>query len=122
MLPKDAFSPKRIQQKHGPEFYIRRDIMAMLDRYGWIVRKMVAGAYNEGWPDLYAIHKSHGVRWIEVKLPNMVGSRWTPAQKHWFPIMENNGCPIWVLVAASESEYKKLFMPSNWFEYMLLKD
>lgn len=78
--------------------------------------------YQEGMPDLYCMHPQHGSRWIEVKLPNMVGSRWTPAQRHWFPLMAKYGMRIYILTNDSEAEYKKLFMEDNWLEYFLLKD
>jgi hypothetical protein len=93
----------------------------MLQRYGWIVKIIHGSALQSGLPDLYCTHQKFGPRWIEVKLPNMDGSRWTSEQKKWFPILSSNGTPIWVLVAATESEYRKLFQPENWLEYFLLK-
>lgn len=77
--------------------------------------------YSAGFPDLFATHKKYGPRWIEVKLPGMIGSAFTPAQLEEFPKLANNGAPIWILTGATESEYKKLFMPENWFQYFVMK-
>lgn len=81
---------------------------------------MHGSVYQQGIPDLYATHVKYGPRWIEVKLPGMVGSKFTPAQLEWFPILHANGSPIWILTAVNDSEYKKLFQEANLFEYMLL--
>jgi hypothetical protein len=51
----------------------------------------------------------------------MKGSRWTEAQMFWFPQLIEHGTPIWVLTGATEADYKKLFEPANWFEFVLLK-
>lgn len=75
-----------------------------------------------GMPDLYCTHIKYGMRWIEVKLPDMKGSRWTNAQREWFYKLGSNGTHIYILTAATEGEYKKLFGPDNWLEYFMLKD
>lgn len=113
---------KRLQAKHGPEYYIRAKVITLLQGRGWIVRIVHGSLYQSGLPDLYATHKQYGPRWIEVKLPNMIGSRWTAAQQKTFPELSSNGSPIWIMVSDSESEYRKLFQPENWLEYFLLKN
>jgi len=75
--------------------------------------------YQRGFPDLYATHFKFGPRWIEVKLPNMKGSRFTPAQMESFPKLRANGTRIWILTAATESEYQKLFKPDNVQYYLM---
>ena len=77
--------------------------------------------YSSGFPDLFATHKKYGPRWIEVKLPGMVGSQFTRAQKKVFPELGNNGTRIWILTSDSDEEYKKLFKEDNWIEYFTLK-
>lgn len=72
-----------------------------------------------GFPDLYCTHVNYGPRWVEVKLPNMQGSRWTIAQKEEFPKLHNNGSPIWILTGATPEEYKKLFEPANFLYYFV---
>ena len=69
--------------------------------------------YQCGFPDIYATHSRYGIRWIEVKLPEMKGSKFTPAQHEHFPKLLANGTRIWVLTAATEFEYNKLFSPCN---------
>jgi hypothetical protein len=113
--------PKPLPARRGPEYKLRKDIIDFLEARGWFVKILHGSAYQEGFPDLYCTHRIYGPRWIEVKLPNMDGSRWTKAQTIEFPKLSANGTKIWVLVAATESEYKKLFGPDNWFEYMLIK-
>lgn len=109
-----------LAKKRKPEEIIRDDLRDFLQLRNWIVRIVHGGAYQSGFPDLYCTHKKYGIRWIEVKLPEMEGSRWTKAQLKWFPIFSANGTPIWILTGATEREYKKLWEPENWFDYMLL--
>jgi hypothetical protein len=42
----------------------------------------------------------------------------TPAQLETFPMFGAKGIGIWVLVAATEAEYRKLFGPANWYTYL----
>jgi len=114
--------PKKLQNRHGPEYYVRARVIRMLENRGWVVKIVHGSMYQSGLPDLYCTHVKHGPRWIEVKLPNMVGSRWTAAQQETFPQLSANGTCIWVLVKDTEEEYRKLFMPENWLEYFLLKN
>lgn len=114
--------PKKLQNRHGPEHYVRARVIAKLEGRGWYVKIIHSSLYQSGIPDLLCTHKQHGIRFVEVKLPDMRGSRWTNAQKKTFPELSANGCPIWVLVSDSEEEYRKLFMPENWLEYFLIKD
>lgn len=114
-------NPKKLPPKHGPEYFVRQAVTKMLEDRGWVVKIVHGSMYQEGFPDLYCTHAKYGPRWVEVKLPNMDGSRWTKAQLREFPRLSSNGTPIWVLVSGAESEYKKLFEPENWMEYMLLK-
>ena len=72
--------------------------------------------YQRGFPDLYALHEEHGSRWIEVKNPRKFS--FTEAQKQYFPIMSLCGVDIWIMTAATEDEYAKLFRPANCFAYM----
>jgi phosphoserine phosphatase len=75
--------------------------------------------YQRGFPDLYATHHRYGARWIEVKLPKMVGSKFTPAQLECFPKLRANGTRIWILTAATKEEYDKLFKPDNVMLYIM---
>lgn len=114
--------PKQLPPRQGPEAKIRAEIVIFLTHRGWYVKITHGSAYQSGFPDLYCTHKKYGIRWVEVKLPNMIGSRWTDAQREEFPNLSSNGTPIWILTGANEQEYKKLFQPENWLEYYLLKN
>lgn len=117
----EPIRPKKIQAKQRPEAKIQTAITVFLEARGWIVKPTHGGMFQAGFPDLYITHEFHGPRWVEVKLPGFEGSKWTKAQLHWFPIWSSNGTPIWVLTGDTEHEYKKLFQPENWMEFMLLK-
>ena len=111
--------PNRIRD--NPEARIQAEIIKMLRNKGWYVTNIHGNMFQSGLPDLYATHSRYGARWIEVKLPNMKGSKFTAAQLDCFPKLEANGTPIWIMTAATESEYQKLFAASNFFAYRFMK-
>lgn len=113
--------PKQLPKRGRPEDKIRDALVIYLEERGWYVKVTHGSAYQSGFPDIYATHRIHGPRWIEVKLPGMNGSRFTNVQLDVFPKMSYNGTKIWILTAASDSEYRKLFQPENWNEYFMLK-
>jgi hypothetical protein len=82
---------------------------------------MHGSMYQMGIPDLYATHIEFGQRWIEVKLPQMKGSKFTGAQLEVFPQLEKFGAGVWILTAATQKEYFKLFERSNLTYYMIGK-
>jgi hypothetical protein len=77
---------------------------------------MTGNEFQMGVPDLYACHKRHGTRWIEVKRKDKY--RFTPAQMDVFPELAAKGVGIWIMTAATEAEYKKLFKPANWWVFL----
>lgn len=81
----------------------------------------MGNAYQSGFPDLFATHPIHGMRWIEVKLPGMIGSKFTNAQKKFFPIFSKFGTGIWILTSDSELELNKLFSSPNCKAYFIQK-
>ena len=105
------------RQKSGPEAKIQDDIVKMLRHKGWFVKETHGNMYQSGFPDLYATHHLYGARWIEVKLPEMKGSHWTPAQSRDFPLFTAHGTGIWILVSDSLEEYQKLFEAYNYTYY-----
>jgi hypothetical protein len=111
-------NPKIARSKRGPEAKIQDDLVTMLRNLGWFVKETHGSMFQSGFPDLYATHTRYGARWIEVKLPNMEGSKFTPAQLEDFPKLCANGSGVWVLTAATDSEYKKLFGKFNWWTYV----
>jgi hypothetical protein len=109
------------KKKTDPEEKIVDDITDYLLLRGWIVKRTHGSMFQSGFADLYATHSKYGGRWIEVKLPDMKGSKFTAAQLEWFPKFAANGTGIWILTAATETEYNKLFKPCNLWGYLLEK-
>lgn len=114
---KSTMTPKKIQNmKRGPERIIQDDLIAFLRLRGWVVRETHGNLYQNGFPDLYCAHSSYGARWIEVKNP--ASYQFEASQLEFFPQLYSVGVGVWVLVAATEEEYKKLFKPCNWWQYL----
>lgn len=102
--------------KDGPEAKIQREIIQFLEDRHWFVKVMHGNMYQSGFPDLYVIKRIYGRRLIEVKNPKKFS--FTPAQWQDFTRMIAEGEQIWVLTAATEAEYKKLFQKPNLWVYM----
>lgn len=100
---------------HGPEWHIRADVIRFLETRGWLVEIMVGSAYQTGIPDLYCYHRKWGERWIDVKQPKRY--TFTKAQRIKWPKWGAGGIGIWILNAATQEEYDKLFKPPNWRDY-----
>jgi hypothetical protein len=110
--------PKIVNNSQGEEDIIEKALIDFLTLRGWFVKKLHGNLYQFGMPDLYCTHSRYGVRLIEVK--KRKGSVFTPAQLETFPKLIANGSPIWILVDATEEEYKKLWKPSNYWQYCFL--
>jgi len=106
--------PKK--RREFPEKKIERDIIDFLRAREWFVKNMHGNAMQQGIPDLYATHATYGARWIEVKYAKKY--RFTAAQIRYFPQFAANGAGIWILTAATESEYRKLWADPNWQFFM----
>jgi len=105
-----------IKAKRGPERQIQDDLIAFLKIRDWFVFETHGNMYQRGLPDLYIAKRSFGPRWIEVK--NRDKFNFTGAQLETFPLMQAAGVGIWILTAASEFEYSKLFRPPNWYTFL----
>lgn len=110
--------PSIHNHSRGPERIIQDDLIAFLTVRQWFVLETHGNMYQRGFPDLYATHIAHGPRWIEVKNPYQFC--FTPAQLETFPKLCKHGAGVWILGAASEIEYKKLFQGYNWEYYMYM--
>ena len=99
-----------------PETILQTKIMDFLTLRGWYWMNMHGSMFQSGFPDIYATHSLYKQRLIEVKIKHQY--HFTPAQVEKFPKLSANGSPIWILVAATEQEYQKLFGPENWFQYL----
>lgn len=107
---------KPFKPRTNPEAKILQEITKRLVLEGWLVMRTNGNQFQRGFPDLYASHKRYGPRWIEVKLPGMIGSKFTPAQLEFFPKMLENGTDVWILT--SPDDYKLLFQPQNMSFYL----
>lgn len=105
----------KIRAAHGPEFGIQREICKYLRDRGWHVERLIGNALQMGLPDLIVGHPKYGVRFLEVK--NSGEYNFTKAQKSKFPILDAYGFGIWIMTAATEEEYQKLFKLPNWRDY-----
>lgn len=103
------------QAKHGPEWYIQRDVITMLDARGWLVEHTHGNLYQTGFPDLFVAHTKWGQRWIDCKQPKRY--TFTKAQKLKWPRWESKGVGIWIMTAATQEQYDVLFAPPNWRDY-----
>lgn len=105
----------KLRKKKGPEAVIQDALIDFLRVKGWHVMSTHGNIYQRGFPDLYCVHYRHKQRWIEVKNPSKY--EFTPAQLDNFPII-SRVVGIWILTAATEEEYSKLFQPQNWYTYL----
>lgn len=103
------------RRAHGPEWYVQRDLIEFLGARGWHVENMHGNQYQKGIPDLYAFHQTHRERWIDAKVEGAYS--FTPAQRDKWPKWEAAGIGIWILTAADQAAYDKLFAPPNWRDY-----
>lgn len=105
----DPFKPKT---KVGPEAKIQEEVINFLKMRDWYVKVMHGSVYQSGFPDLFITHSKYRMRLVEIK--NIEAYSFTAAQMEEFPKIEANGCGIWIMTAATEEEYKKLWRPPNW--------
>lgn len=90
-------------------------MVTYLSDRGWLVEVTNGNMYQIGFPDLFVCHPKHGQRWVEVKNPKHY--TFTPGQRTKWPKWEKFGVGIWILTAADEENYRKLFGPPNWREF-----
>jgi hypothetical protein len=111
--------PIDVQPEKLTEASIQAEIIKMMENKGWFVKETHGNMYQSGFPDLFTTHPTHGHRWIEVKKPGRQGAGcFTNAQLRDFPFFCNHGSGVWVLVAATDTEYNKLFKRHNWYQFL----
>ena len=113
----EPFKPRNYG-KRGPEKKVQESVEGMLRKKGWFVMRTHGNMWQSGFPDDFATHSRYGQRWVEIKLPEGKGSKFTPAQMEDFPKLCANGSGVWILTGGTEEEYKKLFCPPNWYTYL----
>lgn len=99
----------------NPEKKIETEIREFLALRGWLVEKTHSSAYSSGWPDLMCWHPEHGLRWVDVKVKGRY--HYTKSQCQTWPKWEGHGLGVWIMVAATEEEYAKLFDRPNFRDY-----
>ena len=105
--------------KH-PEQAIQTKIVRKLTAQGWYIIKTHGNQFQSGLPDLWACHELYGARWIEIKLPNFKGSRFTPAQRTVLPKILAKRIGIWIRTSDDDAELAKLTRKSNCAYYLRL--
>jgi hypothetical protein len=98
-----------------PELRIRTDLVEFLQGRGWHTEILHGSQFQSGIPDLLIGHLRHGTRWIDTKVPGKYS--FTKAQIDKWPKWEAVGIGVWIITAASEEEYAKLFQPPNFRQY-----
>lgn len=101
--------------KRRPEAKIQEALTEYLRCRKWLVESTHGNAYQQGLPDLFIASVRHGCRWIDCKVKGRYS--FTKAQRHKWPEWERHGVGIWILTAATDDEYAKLFQPPNWRDY-----
>lgn len=81
----------------------------------WQVKETYGTLYSFGWPDLYAAHVEYGSRWIEMKCP---GEKLRQTQIDFITQFCLVQVFVWVLVDGTPEEYRKLFGPPNWQQFI----
>jgi hypothetical protein len=66
----------------GPEAKVQQAVINRLRIQEWFVKETHGNEYQSGFPDVFAVHRSLGARWIECKLAT--GSRIEPSQNETF--------------------------------------
>lgn len=109
--------PLKLRQNvhKGPESVIQAAIGKYLRERDWFVKDTHGSQFQAGFPDIYASHEKWKQRWIEVKRAEHFS--FTPAQVRDYPKFIANGSPIWIMCAATDEEYAKLFKPCNFFAW-----
>lgn len=108
---------KKATAHDGPEAKIHSALERYLREREWYVKSTHGNQFQSGFPDVYASHQQFLIRWIEVKNPEAFS--FTPAQIKEFPKMSACGTGIWILCAATDDEYNRLFKPANWMEWFV---
>lgn len=106
----------KLKDTHGPEWHIQQAVIKFMVERGWYVRVIHGSAYQSGLPDLFCCQRKYGSRWVEIKNP--LSYKFQPTQMEVFPRLMAEGVGVWILTAATQAEYDKLFRAPNWFLYL----
>ena len=99
----------------GNEHKIAKQCDEMLRARGWLVERTHGSAFQRGLPDRFIWRRNAGFRWVDYKDASRY--EYTVAQREKWPTWERYGLGVWILTAATQTEYDKLFEPPNFRHY-----
>jgi hypothetical protein len=120
-----------VRIRENPEHVFRTDLIAFLKARDWMVEITHGNEFQTGLADLYLAHLMLGTRWCELKIKG--ACHFTTAQLQKFPNFTAHGVGVWVLSVTKdelilrytrrweeilEREYKLLFRPANWHQFL----
>lgn len=77
--------------------HIVHPFTTLLRSRGWHVEKTHGSQFQEGFPDLYAMHPQYGQRWCECKHVHNGSIHFEDSQITKFPIWIAHGVKIWII-------------------------
>lgn len=105
---------KKLRPKDRSEAQIQAAFMRELLLEGWYCIRTHGNAFQAGFPDILAMHKRWGTRWVEVKRPGR--ARFTQDQLDVFTKFSSKNVGVWVVT--HEDERKKIHGPANWHTFL----
>jgi len=103
----------KFRGQHGPEYLIQGKVVRALKEQGWHVERLIGNAYQNGLPDLLAMHIKYGMRLIDIKVKGSYN--YTKAQRYKWPIHHMHGGGAYIITSVDEIDL--LFGPPNWLDY-----
>ena len=105
----------RATPHHQTEAARQERVIRYLQVRDWVIKVTEGTMFSYGWPDLYAAHFDHGPRWIEMKVP---GGKLRETQTEFIADFARVNIGVWVLTDANPEQYRLLFQPPNWEEFL----
>ena len=99
---------------HGPEWHIQKDVIRFLGARGWNVEHTHGNLYQTGFPDLLRCAQTMGHPLDRLQAAQAVIQLHEGRYKQKWPAWEAYGIGIWILTAATQAEYDKLFAVPTW--------
>lgn len=106
---------RKLGTRERTESEIQRALRRELLLGGWYTLQTHGNANQAGFPDVLALHRRWGVRWVEVKRPG--GVRFTQAQLDVFTAFSSRGVGVWVVTG--EDQVRLLHGPANWHTHLM---
>src|SRR6516164_564851 len=111
-------NPKILMKRQRPEAIIQTEFTEkILIPRKWSVRHTHGNMFQCGFPDSYCCHPKFGTRWVDFKVPDKYS--FTRAQMDYWQELNSHGVGVWIITAATEDQYLRLFKPQNWYAFLL---